>query len=85
MVEKLEVPDGLAYSANAGSHHAVCIDLAACGHLSMAGLAEAVCICIAQNQPANPLGLFCHPLDGSETGVVFRFVSEKSLKGRYQE
>lgn len=80
MFEGYKLPACLSYDGRTATPMCVVVDFALRDGLPVKVLAEAVCIAIAQNQPANPLGLFHHPDGDIETGLHFRQASEK-----YQE
>lgn len=66
----------LAYAHQAGSPPSVSVDFLRIGTLSIMQMTEAVCGIIARNQPTNPLGLFRHPADETETRLVCKVVAD---------
>ncbi len=80
MFEDVPVHPCLAYAERAGAHPCVTVDFGRRGALSTLRLVEQVCIVIAQKQPGNPLGLFCHPQDALETGLCFTLSPEDHQK-----
>ncbi len=67
----------LAYGHQAGSLPCVSVDFSRSGTLSIKQMTEAVCIIVARNQPTNPLGLFRHPGDETETRLFCKVGADK--------
>lgn len=62
-------PCSIRFSA---AENTVCIELAHFNASDVLRVLEAICAAIAAADPqGNPLGLFCHPLTGAETTMVF--------------